>query len=181
MTPSLTRPVASRSSPYGGHASREADPNIAPFLRLLWDHDLIDCNTNPKDSELETRIKVQKLVYLAQRKFGLKFRYSHSMYLYGPYSVGLANDYFSMRDIADTPRGGLEGWAGGAEFLSFAKRHNDTRWLEIACTLIFTHDVDKIVMRDELLEFVHLIKHEFSTEYITQIYDVLIRDGLLTG
>jgi len=156
-----------------------ADGNIAPFLRMLWDHGLIDCSTNPKDSTLATRIKVQKLVYLAQRKFGLEFRYSHSMYLYGPYSLGLANDYFRIRDICDTPSGGLEGWSGGIDFLAFAKRHNDTRWLEIACTLIFTHDVDRIFGRDELLEYVYLIKHEFSLEYITQVYDDLVGDGML--
>jgi len=161
------------------YGKREADGNIAPFLRLLFDQGLIDCRTNPKDSTLNTRIKVQKLVYLAQRKFGLEFRYSHSMYIYGPYSVGLANDYFSICDIDDTPSGGLEGWDGMEAFLAFVKRHNDTKWLEIACTLIFTHDVDKVVRRDELLEYVHLIKNEFTTAYIAQVYDELIMGGML--
>lgn len=161
------------------YENREADRNIAPFLRLLWDHDLIDCSTNPKDSSLATRIKVQKLVYLAQRKFKLEFRYAHSMYLYGPYSVGLANDYFMIRDICDIPSGGLKNWTNRGDFLAFAKIHNDRKWLEIACTLIFTHDVYKVVKRDELLEYVHLIKHEFAAGYITQVYDELIKENML--
>ena len=175
----MPSPVASHGELGAQYGDREADVNISPFLRMLWDHGLIDCSTNPKDSRLATRIKVQNLVYLAQRRFGLEFRYSHSMYIYGPYSVGLANDYFSIRDICDTPGGGLEGWAGGSAFLEFVKRHNDTKWLEIACTLIFTHDVDKVVRRDELLEYVYLIKNEFSAAYIAQVYDELIRGGML--
>lgn len=172
-----------RTSTYGElgarYGNRAADRNIGPFLRLLWDHDLIDCSTNPKDSSLATRIKAQKLVYLAQRRFGLEFQYSHSLYLHGPYSVGLANDYYRMRDIRDTPKGGLEGWDRKGDFLAFASNHKDVSWLEIACTLIFVHDVNGVSNRDELLEHVQLIKHEYLMRRISQVYDELVMSGML--
>jgi len=157
-----------------------ADRNIAPFLRLLWDNDLIDCETNLNSAPLNTRIKVQKMVYLAQRRFGLEFRYSHSLHLYGPYSVGLANDYFRIRDICDTPSGGLEGWKKKGEFLEFVKMHNGEDWLEIASTLIFTHDVYLKGKQDELLERVQGIKRRFSRDYIRQVHGELVEAGILT-
>ena len=39
--------------------------------------------------------------------------------------------------------------------------------------------MDKVVRRDELLEYVYLIKNEFSAAYIAQVYDELIRGGML--
>lgn len=161
------------------YGNKSADSNTAPFLRLLCDHDLIDCKTNPINSTLETRIKTQKLVYMAQRRFGLEFRYSHSLHLYGPYSVGLANDYFRIGDIRDAPSGGPDGWSKKDDFLKFAKSHNDVKWLEIACTLIFTHDVYLEGKRDELLERVQGIKRDFTKEYIEQVHDELGREKLL--
>lgn len=179
----LVRAGGSRASTYGElgarYGNREADRNIAPFLCLLRDHGLIDCDTSPKDASLATRIKVQKLVYLAQRRFGLEFRYSHSLYIYGPYSVGLANDYYRIQDIRDAPRGGLERWGKKDDFLSFVTGHNDVKWLEIACTVIFVHDVSQVDDRDELLEHVQLIKHEYSMSRITRVYDDLVSAGMV--
>ena len=179
MAQGMPSPVASHGELGAQYGDREADGNIAPFLRMLWDHGLIDCSTNPMDSTLDTRIKVQKLVYLAQRRFGLEFRYSHSLYIYGPYSAGLANDYFRIRDICDTPRGGLEEWGKRGDFLAFASGHKDVKWLEIASTMIFVRDVNGVTSRDELLEHVQLIKHECLMRRITQVYDDLIGSGLL--
>ncbi|MDD9809911.1 MAG: hypothetical protein OXU25_08885 [Thaumarchaeota archaeon] len=125
------------------------------------------------------RIKTQKLVYMAQRKFGLEFRYSHSLHLYGPYSVGLANDYFRIHDIRDMPSGGLEGWTKKEDFLKFAISHNDVRWLEIAATLIFTLEVYLKGDRGRLLERVQEIKRDFSKEYIEQVYTELVSVGML--
>lgn len=183
MTPDLSPPGAARDSTYSDlvarYANKAPDSNIAPFLRLLWDHDLIDCNTNPNDSTLDLRIKVQKLVYLAQRRFDLRFRYAHSMYLYGPYSAGLASDYYRIRDICDTPSGGLEKWGKKGEFLAFAKNHNGAKWLEIASTLIFAHDVDMADRKDELLEHVQGIKRGFPKEFVAQVHADLVREGIL--
>ncbi|MDD9825225.1 MAG: hypothetical protein OXU86_00355 [Thaumarchaeota archaeon] len=161
------------------HGGKEADGNIAPFLRLLCDHGLINCKTNPNDSTLDTRIKAQKLVYMAQCRFGLEFRYSHSLHLHGPYSIGLANDYFRIRDICDMPSGGLEGWAKKEDFLKFAKGHNDVRWLEIATTLIFTLEAYMKGSRGRLLERVQEIKRDFSKEYVEQVYADLVSSGLI--
>jgi len=159
---------------------KKPDGNTATFLKLLCDNRLIDCKTNPNNSTLKDRIKAQKLVYFAQRRFGLKFRYSHSMYLYGPYSVGLANDYFRIGNIHDAPSGGPDGWIKKDDFLEFARSHNDVKWLEIASTMVFTHDVYLEGKRDGLVERVQGIKRGFPKEYVAQVHDDLVKAGLLS-
>ncbi len=159
----------------------KVDCNIEPFLRMLWDHGLIDCSTNPNDSTLDTRIKVQKFVYFAQKYFGLQFRYRHTMYLYGPYSTRLASDYFQIRNIGDVPSGGPEGWSRQAEFLDFAKNHNDVKWLEIASTLAHSRFHDNVNGADNLVKRVQAIKLNFSKEYVVRVHGELVQMGFLEG
>jgi len=80
---------------YEACRSKKANVGIEPFLRLLYDNGLIDCGGNPRASDLKTRIKIQKFVYFAQSCFGMSFGYRHTLYIYGPYSPTLANDYFA--------------------------------------------------------------------------------------
>ena len=157
----------------------KANENIEPFLRMLWDHDLIDCNTNPNDSTLKTRIKIQKFVYFAQKYFGLEFCYRHTMYLYGPYSTKLAGDYFRIRSIHDIPRGGLKSWGKKNEFLNFAKNHNNVKWLEIASTSAYSRFDDHVDGSDNLVKRVQALKLNFSKEYIVRVHDELVQMGFL--
>ncbi len=159
--------------------STKIDPNIEPFLRMLWDYNLIDCSTNPKDSTLETRIKVQKFVYFAQKYFGLQFRYRHTMYLYGPYSTRLTGDYFHIRNICDVPSEKPKGWSRQAEFLDFAKNHNDVKWLEIASTLVYSRLHDHINGSDNLIRYVQKIKRNFQKEFVVRVHDALVQMGFL--
>ena len=154
-------------------------PNIEPFLKMLWDHGLINCDTNPEDSTLETRIKVQKFVYFAQKYFGLDFQYNHVMYIYGPYSLDLTGDYFHIRNIRDIPNGGLERWGKREEFLDFAKNHNSTDWLDVASTIIYSRFDDNMKDADMLVKHVQLIKGNFQKEFVVRVRDELVQMGFL--
>ncbi|MDD9825562.1 MAG: hypothetical protein OXU86_02120 [Thaumarchaeota archaeon] len=145
---------------YGAYLARTANAKIEPFLRMLYDNKLIDCGTNPQKSELGTRIKIQKFVYFAQACFGLNFDYRHTLYIYGPHSPTLANDYFRIRDIKDVPSGEPGSWPREREFLDFAKEHNDVDWLEIASTLVYLHKVYR-VPADGLIDYAERIKRKF--------------------
>ncbi len=157
----------------------KADDNIEPFLRMLWDHNLIDCNTNPNDATLETRIKIEKFVYFAQECFGLQCRYRHIRYLYGPFSARLSADYFRIRNIWDVPSGGPKGWSRQAEFLDFAKNHNDVKWLEIASTLAYSRFDDHVDGADNLVKRVQKIKRNFPKEFVVKVHDELVQMGFL--
>ncbi len=50
---------------------------------------------NIVNGRLENRIKAQKFVYFG-KKFGLPLDYDFDLYLYGPYSSKLADDYYNM-------------------------------------------------------------------------------------
>ncbi len=170
-----TRPTAidkSYQGLYDEYLARKADIRIGPFLKLLYSNNLIDCGTNPRKSKLETRIKIQKFTYFAQRCFGLEFRYLHTLYIYGPYSPELANDYYRIQDIKDTPDGGLKDWIEKEQFLEFAKQHNDVGWLEVASTLVYLHKNDSVPVKD-LIGHAGRIKYKFPKSQIEKICDEL--------
>jgi len=53
--------------------------------------------------DFDSRLKLQKYVFLA-RKFGLDLGYKFSMYIRGPYSPDLAQDYYNLPERgADIP------------------------------------------------------------------------------
>ena len=47
--------------------------------------------------DFESRLRLQKYVYLA-KIFGFDLGYLFNLYIYGPYSSELANDYYSLKD-----------------------------------------------------------------------------------
>ncbi|MDD9814105.1 MAG: hypothetical protein OXU37_07590 [Thaumarchaeota archaeon] len=163
---------------YEAYLARTANAKIEPFLRMLYDNKLIDCGTNPQKSELGTRIKIQKFVYFAQACFGLNFDYRHTLYIYGPYSPTLANDYFCIQDIKDVPPGKPGSWSREGEFLGFAKRHNDVDWLEIASTLVYLRKRRGVPL-DDLVESAERIKYKFPHGRIKAACAELQRAGLI--
>ena len=163
---------------YQKYLNRKADYQIEPFLKLLRVNNLIDCDTNPREAKLETRIKIQKFVYFAQEFFGLKFRYRHTLYIYGPYSPELANDYYRINDIGDIPNEGLNGWDKCEQFLEFARSHNDAEWLEIAGTLVYIH-VDTPLPIDRLIFRAKRIKRKYSRERIVKVCNELVDIGFI--
>jgi uncharacterized protein YwgA len=84
--------------------------------------------------DFDSRLKLQKYVFLA-RKFGLDLGYKFSMYIRGPYSPDLAQDYYNLpkrgADIPDSfDRKG---------FLELVKG-KDRAWLEAAATILMIYE-----------------------------------------
>lgn len=165
------RPFADREeirALYEECLAKKADVRIEPFLRLLYDNKLIDCGGNPQAAAKKTQIKIQKFVYFAQTCFGLGFDYRHTLYIYGPHSPTLTNDYFRIRDIKDIPSGKPGSWPGEGEFLDFAKSHNDVDWLEIASTLVYLYKSRRVPI-DELIESAERVKRKFPRAQIENV------------
>ena len=110
---------------------------------------------------LENRIKAQKFVYFGQ-KLGLPLSYDFDLYLYGPYSSKLADDYYSMSE---------EEWKSGTlnipESVERTLRYlrgNDTMFLEIAATLDSIRAVNKGVSEKKLIDVVSKLKSSRLSE-----------------
>jgi len=163
---------------YEAYLSKKPSSKIEPFLRLLYDNELIDCGGNPLNAEERTRTKIQKFVYFAQTCFGLDFGYRHTLYIYGPHSPTLANDYFRVRDIKDVPSGEPDSWPREGEFLDFAKSHNDADWLEIAGTLVYLRRVYKVPIGG-LIDYADRIRYKFPEAQIKGVCEYLQDSGFV--
>ena len=144
---------------------------LAGFIRFLVDHGLVEFDVlGVSEAKFNNRLKLQKYVFLAEH-YGLALGYRHEMYMRGPYSSKLTDDYYSL---ARGP--GLSGVDPDAlptefkrdDFLRDAQ--NDSDWLEVATTLIDKNDGAR--ERDVLLETVLLMKSKFGKPYI----DGVLRD-----
>lgn len=179
MSPTVKPPsIEEYRDLYKAYLAKKANCRIEPFLRLLYDNKLIDCGANPRESDLKTRIKIQKFVYFAQACFGLDFNYRHTMYIYGPYSPTLANDYFRIRDVKDVPSGEPGSWSKEREFLDFAKRHDDVDWLEIASTLVYLHSAYRVPI-DGLIDYAERVKRKFPRPQIEGVCAEIQRAGFI--
>lgn len=69
---------------------------LAAFVKTLDDRIGLEFTSG----SFEKRLKLQKLVYLA-KYFGLDLGYDYNLYLHGPYSPSLADDYYSLPDAAE--------------------------------------------------------------------------------
>lgn len=102
--------------------------------------------------EFNSRLTLQKLVFIAQEIFGLRLGYDFSIYLRGPYSRDLAYDYYHLpSESADLPLFDREG------FLNLV-RGKSMRWLEIASTVVAiykaTGDLEWAITRTSKLKAV---------------------------
>lgn len=82
---------------------------------------------------LDHRIRMQKYVFLA-KEFGLDVEYDYNMYLHGPYSPALAEAYYEGLDDVTVSEDALDG-LDTDRFLEVVAG-KDTRWLELASTLV---------------------------------------------
>lgn len=96
---------------------------LARFINALREEIGFNFNIN----KFESRLKLQKLVFLA-RRFGLPLNYEFNYYIRGPYSRILAEDYYNLPSIDDSlilPN----------NFIELVKKKN-ARWLELASSLV---------------------------------------------
>ena len=151
---------------------------LASFIKFLENKDLVKFDiVGSSDECFENRLKLQKYVYIAQR-WGLELPYKHSMYLYGPYSRTLTDDYYEIAEKPDLyatasldlpPEFDREGFLGSIK--------NDLQWLEVAATLI-DHNTE-LCRHDELVDNVESTKIGVEWEYVEGVLGDLDKHGLV--
>ena len=151
---------------------------LASFIKFLEGEKLVEFDIlGDSDECFENRLKLQKYVYIAQR-WGLELPYTHSMYLYGPYSRTLTDDYYEIAENPDLYDGAPRDLPPEFDREGFLRSvENDQRWLEIAATLIERNK--EIRGHDELVKNVMGIKHWASRQRIADVLDSLERHGLV--
>ena len=101
---------------------------------------------------VDSRLKIQKLVYLAQF-FGVSnIEYEFNRYLRGAYSEELAEDYYRI-DNVKVSNEDIERFLIDEKFKKLVKfvKGKSGRWLEIAVEIIETEKVVEDMMRRGLL------------------------------
>ncbi|HOP09554.1 MAG TPA: hypothetical protein PK718_01925 [Candidatus Methanofastidiosa archaeon] len=126
------------------------------------------------------RIKLQKYVFMAIR-MGLAPReqLDYSMYIRGPYSSDLADIYFHEgswnRPIFDRKKFDVAGFVSVVGY-------RDTRWLEIACSIVYICQNSIVQFSDEMnldtiYERLSLLK-DFSRKEVADVYQELCERGI---
>lgn len=150
-------------------------PNLGSFIRYLENEGLLTFDVIGETEEhFENRLKLQKYVYLASY-FGLDMDYRYSMYLRGPYSRALAEDYYTLGN------NGFESHAlpddfGHDMFMDFVGGKN-SEWLEIAATMLALNKSFKD--KNCLLERTINMKGRFGREIIESVMEELERKEML--
>ena len=145
---------------------------LAGYIEFLFKNKLLTFNVlSDTDEGFESRLKIQKMVYLANF-FGLDLGYKYSLYKYGPYSTRLAMDYY---ELAESPQKYedefevlLPNTFDSDGFINCVDGKNKN-WLEISTTLI--EERTKFPSKSQLVTHVHKIKPRYTTEFIEQVYD----------
>ncbi len=127
---------------------------LASFIEALRRTTGFDFNVNRFDH----RLRLQKLVYLAKVLGVPRINYEFNLYLRGPYSPNLADDYYRLsRD--DFDENIVRFFLNNSAFKKLANltHGKDGTWLEIATTLI---ELKKVAERMIEIGFAKIDKEE---------------------
>lgn len=125
-------------------------------------------------NDFDFRLKVQKFVYIA-KYFGWKHSYKYSLYIRGPYSSTLADEYYNEDVLKYSP---LE--IEGFDFNSF----NDfvdgksIHYLESASTILYYMGSEENFTREDAIEKLQVIKPHIDSEIVGNAYNDIIRLNL---
>ena len=135
--------------------------------------------------KFEHRLMLQKYVFIS-KFFGFNHGYSHSIYLRGPYSPALADDYYKLADTYSLYGGDFTKELKGLNIEKFlnAVEGKDAKWLEIAATILSVYDsYRKKFYGAELIEKVIStscdIKSATEVKKIHRVFEELKRVGLI--
>ena len=139
---------------------------LSSFVKLLRDEKIFDFD--PED--FDSRLRLQKYVFIA-RKFGLNLGYDFSMYIRGPYSPDLADDYYSLpSETEPLPEFDKEG------FLNLVK-DKDSDWLEASATILMIYEDYDL---NWAIERTAELKPWISKEKIEKVVEDLRKAGLIS-
>ncbi|KAF5432119.1 putative protein YwgA [Candidatus Methanophagaceae archaeon] len=135
--------------------------------------------------KFEHRLMLQKYVFIS-KFFGFNPGYSYSIYLRGPYSPALADDYYNFADCYTSYENDYTKELGGFNTDKFLEviDGKDAKWLEIAATILSVYDTYLKTFRGaELTERVIAtscdIKSATDAEKIRHVFEELKRVGLI--
>lgn len=140
------------------------------FLNSMKDElgfeDSKDFKNKVESTDLNFRIKVQKFVFLA-KYFGWDNSYSYNLYVHGPYSPSLSDDYYSNDLFKCTP---LE--ISGFKLGSFKEFINgkSINYLESASTILFYKNCNKTITSDYAIKKLADIKPYISSKTVKETY-----------
>jgi len=164
---------------------------LASFIKALENAGIYEFEID----EFYNRLKLQKFVFLA-RSFGIAdLDYPYNMYLRGPYSPSLADDYYELADAENWEKYVDKRYVAKIErskdFEKFVKlvKGRDSTWLEVAATMVgfwkhLKRYVDLGVIKNEELEekIKQLTKNRkpfASLQMINEIFESLKQYGLI--
>mgnify|MGYP003576736739 CR=1 FL=1 len=146
------------------------------------------------DIGFENRLRLQKLIYMAQKRFNLPSKYFYTIYKRGPYSPSLTTDIYDsdLTSIDDIDFVNYELDEFGVAHVKYEMPSNfnedkyislfsdkDNSWLEVATTII--HSFDQWYHRkNEIITYVHSEKPQYSEEYINHVYSDMVREKLIS-
>ncbi len=139
------------------------EERLSSFLKTLDDKGILSFNKNL----FNNRLKVQKYVFIA-RKFGLSLRYTYSLYIRGPYSSGLADDYYEIDDYHNSNSLEID-----EDFFKLVKNKSE-EWLELAATILMIRERYQSINDEKLVALVNNAKPHAKKEELRKIL-VLLR------
>jgi uncharacterized protein YwgA len=132
---------------------------------------------------LEERIKLQKIVFLTKR-MGIDFNYDFSLYLHGPYSKDLSNDYYSASE--DEVKNSLPDEDINELLPRIEKLYQkETPWLEVATTILDIKDSNKHLKWKDIISYVSdikssiLVKYGKTIQYVESVLEDLRQEQLI--
>ena len=116
---------------------------LSAFVHMLKEKGIIDFNID----EFNHRLIAQKCVFLSEF-FGWSHGYPYNLYIRGPYSKDLADDYYKLENAEiSEPINDLEPSFNSSGFINLVSG-KDEDWLESAATLMSIYCYNAKSMND---------------------------------
>jgi uncharacterized protein YwgA len=141
---------------------------LAGFLKALEDKGVLSFNKNL----FNNRLKVQKYVFIAN-EFGFGATYNYSLYIHGPYSSSLADDYYGIDNFQEKAALELDD-----RFVKLVKGKSE-EWLELAATIIMIKKRYASITHDNLIGLVKTVKPYAERDCLKNIIDILEKNECL--
>lgn len=139
------------------------------FIKALEDANILKFNKN----RFNHRLKLQKYVYIANL-YGLRANYDYSLYIHGPYSSELADDYYTIEDFSNEEPMQLD-----RRFINLVNGKTE-RWLELASTIIMLNKRYPTITREDLIDLAKATKPYASENELRLITLNLKRQSCLS-
>ena len=142
------------------------------FLAFLHHNQLVDVLSIPhyNDYGFVNRLKLQKLVYFAQKRFNLPTSYSYSLYRNGVYSPDLTDDYYNI-DVIEIENFNPDEYSNYSLPVEFNENRfiaifngKSVSWLEVGSTILHFNDLNIFPVREEIVNEVLNEKPQYPSE-----------------